>query len=255
MSDKIKGPCGINLDSFDTVVISQPNKCNKKCGSKCSCKVFVFEILAPTGGTASTGGTVPLAPFSSPSSNTTYVEQFDPSPIAESSFFNPNFLPSALDIFNVTNKSDIWINSLTKRIYKLFPNGYWYLQGDLGRTTSVSIESSSKQEVKESGTNLSYSGLGLVNTTGTYSVTSELTFQQEGKGVSLVSIQYLDGAKVIKSQTKQLTFSLALEETVDISFVSQLVSGTQVQVVVTLLDQDPQSVLYVSSFKLNAFLL
>lgn len=263
--DQFKGPCGVNLQNYDDVVVIQSNssckkskkgkKCKKSC---CCCKVIIFELTS-TGSTASTGSSDPC--------NTTYVETYDPSPLAYNSL---HFLPSALPdplAQSTPNTGHVWFNTVSGNIYKQFPNGHWYHQGNLN-TSNVNIFSSTTNEyqnVTSSGTVLSFpnsninhpnfspSGFTAPKTTEYYLHTS-LSFVQNVPGSSLVEVEFVSKGVISQSISKRkvtLNFVHNVNsyyvDSLEFSTVSSLTQSNLIQVRVTSITSPQGSTLQVSS--------
>lgn len=247
--DQVKGPCGIDISQYDnTVIIPQKSAKKSKCCKKQCCKVIIFELTS-TGSTGATGTT---------SSVTTYCEQFDPTPLAVSSL-SKGFLPHSLS--STPTVGNVWINSLTGNIYKQFPNGQWYHQGNttatatahLAPSTVFSSSVSDYQDVTSSGvivsfpeqkvnhSNSSPSGFSVTES-GVYFLHTKLDLVQPVSGTALVEVEFLSTGVITQSLKKKratLNFSHAFNgkyvDSVEFSCVPALTQGNKIQVKVTLL--------------------
>jgi hypothetical protein len=253
------GPCGLDLTKFENVVVVQSscpkkkNKCKKSC---CCCKVIIFELTS-TGSTGSTGTT---------STTTTFCECFDPQPLAHNSLQPNSVLPSSV-LNQSPNVGHVWFNTLTGNIYKQFPNGYWYHQGNTNPPTANVFSSSTTehQQVTELGTNVyfpssSISHIGFspagftVSKNAEYYLHTSLSFVQNVPGSSLVEVEFLSKGIITQSIAKRkatLNFVHNLNsyyvDSLEFSTVSTLTQGNLAQVKVTVLSSPSGSTLQVSS--------
>jgi len=240
------GPCGVNLDDFNTVIITQQDECKKKCCKKgCTCKVLVFNVT-------STGSTGSVA-----SSNSTFVEQYDPSPLQENLIFNPNFIPNELQSNKSSDKANIWINSLTGKIYKLFPNGYWYLQGDLRKRYNdiFSVVCEEKQSITSEDNYLPPTLLrtGFSPKDGSYSVNLKLQFEQDKKSNNIIKVEVLDYDKVLDSSIKSFD---SVVDSISLPMILNLKETSNLNIKITTLYKQYQvNNLWISNFKLEGFLI
>lgn len=251
--DQFRGPCGVNLENYDTTVVLQHSSCKKKnkCKkSNCSCRVIIFELLS-TGNTGSTGSTGTTA-LTSPAF-TTHFEQFDPQPLAVSSL--KGFLPLAT---SSNPQSNTWVNSLTGNIFKQFPNGYWYQQGVLKNSSSSAAFSASTsgdyQNVTPQGTvvaftnqsvdhtNLTRVGSYLVTEDGTYNLHTKLELAQSQLGSALVEVEFFSSSVITKSLSKRKStlkfehlYNNKYVDSLEFSTVVSLFQGDEVKVRVSLL--------------------
>lgn len=262
MEQQIKGPCGIDLTNYENIVVVQSDKCDEKKKNKCKkscckCKVIIFELTS----TAGTGGTA-----AGPSGNTTFVEPYDPSPIALNTLTTFSLVPNSV-LQSTPNTGNVWINTLTGNIYKQFPNGYWYLQGNTNSSSNTAFSASTDtfQTVTAStpvsfpvtniiNPNLSATGF-TVSETGEYYLQASLTFAQNVPGSTLVEISLVSQgimSQIIARRPATLTFtyldgSFFVDSTL-LSGVSTLTAGSEVQVIVNVLSAPVGAIVQVSSF-------
>jgi len=239
MCDQISGPCGLNLSNYNTVVISQKGKNKCKCKKECSCKVFLFNVVG-------TGGTGSVA-----SSNSTFAEQFDPTPMHENQLFDFNFIPSSLQDNRQSSGGNIWINTLTGKIYKLFPNGYWYLQGNIrkGYNNVFSVTSDERKNITL-GETLRFN---FSPKEGIYSVNLKLHFEQDARSNNIIEINVYDGEKLLETNVKPFE---SLVDSIILPMNLTLKENSDFNVKLTVVQQQYQmNNLWLTNSKIDGFLI
>lgn len=238
----LKGPCGVKLQDYETIIISQTKEksaccksacskscCKPKCKKECCCRIFEINVLPSTGDTGAGFDTIVPSDLmagrelESFESRSVSVEVFDPSPLSH------NLIRNNIAKEDHKEYTKTWINSLTGKIYKLSVNGFWYLFGDLksgGADNKETVKSylinvfsyasDTDQPLSKQGSRVNFGQTVIdyygfkdsvfsAKETGNYSLSVKLSFKSLVESKSLIKLELIDeNNKVLDSQLKSI---------------------------------------------------